>query len=272
MIYPPLKKKRKTNMKKLILLLMAFAALANGAAWGQSFYGEWRRKGSGELNSKVWHTPERSRTETTDKDGKSISIIDMKAKKIYHLNEARKTCMVIENTDELSTNKILGYDLTVSRHSSRKFIGMEEIDGKQCAHYYVTSEKLNKDGNKEFTSYNEWIYEPMKSSSYSGCIAHDNSVYFKDDVVVLRNVRMGPQPDYLFEVPEGYKMTVMPAGGLLEMVTGKSRKENTQYVDKAMKGAKGMIDDFDKNVKDTTKSKEDRLKSFLELLEKIEKK
>lgn len=260
-------------MKKLILLLMAFAALASGAAWGQiSFYGEWRRKGSGELNSKVWVTPDHSRLETTDKDGKSISIMDMKAKKVYHLNEARKTCMVIENMDEVSSNKILGYDLVVAKHSSREFRGMEEIDGKQCAHYYVTSERLNKDGNKEVTSYNEWIYEPMKASNYSGCIAHDNSYYFKDDVVVLRNVRMGAQPAHLFEVPEGYKMTVMPAGGLLEMITGRSRKENTQHVDNAMKGARGMIDEFDKNVKDTTKSKEDRLKSLLELLEKIENK
>ena len=57
---------------------------------------------------------------------------------------------------------------------------MEEIDGKECAHYYVKSESIYKDGGKDGAGYHEWIYSPMKVSNYNGCIAHDNTVYVMD--------------------------------------------------------------------------------------------
>ena len=41
-------------------------------------------------------------------------IFDMKEKKAYVMNEARKTCMVMEEIDKLSTNKLVGYDWEVS--------------------------------------------------------------------------------------------------------------------------------------------------------------
>ena len=37
------------------------------------------------------------------------------------------------------------------------------------------------------------------------CIAHDNTVYVMDRTIVLRRVKMGPQPAHLFQVPEGIK-------------------------------------------------------------------
>ena len=48
-------------------------------------------------------------------------------------------------------------------------------------------------------------YSPMKVSNYNGCIAHDNTVYVMDRTIVLRRVKMGPQPAHLFQVPEGIK-------------------------------------------------------------------
>lgn len=121
------------------------------------------------------------------------------------MNEARKTCMVMEEIDKLSTNKLVGYDWEVSHSTSREFLGMEEIDGKECAHYYVKSESIYKDGGKDGAGYHEWIYSPMKVSNYNGCIAHDNTVYVMDRTIVLRRVKMGPQPAHLFQVPEGIK-------------------------------------------------------------------
>ena len=37
------------------------------------------------------------------------------------------------------------------------------------------------------------------------CIAHDNTVYVMDRTIVLRCVKMGPQPAHLFQVPKGIK-------------------------------------------------------------------
>ena len=138
-------------MKRLILLLICALYVTTAAQAQISFYGEWCRKGSGE---------------------KTIMIFDMKEKKAYVMNEARKTCMVMEEIDKLSTNKLVGYDWEVSHSTSREFLGMEEIDGKECAHYYVKSESIYKDGGKDGAGYHEWIYSPMKVSNYNGCIAH----------------------------------------------------------------------------------------------------
>ena len=160
-------------MKRLILLLICALYVTTAAQAQISFYGEWCRKGSGE---------------------KTIMIFDMKEKKAYVMNEARKTCMVMEEIDKLSTNKLVGYDWEVSHSTSREFLGMEEIDGKECAHYYVKSESIYKDGGKDGAGYHEWIYSPMKVSNYNGCIAHDNTVYVMDRTIVLRRVKMGPQP------------------------------------------------------------------------------
>ena len=212
-------------MKRLILLLICALYVTTAAQAQISFYGEWCRKGGGE---------------------KTIMIFDMKEKKAYVMNEARKTCMVMEEIDKLSTNKLVGYDWEVSHSTSREFLGMEEIDGKECAHYYVKSE-----------------------SNYNGCIAHDNTVYVMDRTIVLRCVKMGPQPAHLFQVPEGYQMTVMPAGGLLEMMTGKSCEENTQKVDEtrdAIQKSNEQIKEQLKEVNDKSKSDEERMKALLEML------
>lgn len=257
------------DMKKLILLLIC-ALYGMTAAQAQiSFYGEWCRKGSGELDSKVWITPDYMRGESMEKGEKSVFIFDMKEKKAYVMNETRKTCMVMEEIDKLSTNKLVGYDWEVSRSSSREFLGMEEIDGKECAHYYVKSESTYKGGGKDAAGYHEWIYSPMKASNYNGCIAHDNTVYSMDRTIVLRRIKIGPQPAHLFQVPEGYQMTVMPAGGLLEMMTGKSREENTQKVDEtrdAIQKSSDQMKEQLKGINDKSKSDEERMKALLEML------
>ena len=92
-------------MKRLILLLICALYVTTAAQAQISFYGEWCRKGGGE---------------------KTIMIFDMKEKKAYVMNEARKTCMVMEEIDKLSTNKLVGYDWEVSHSTSREFLGIED--------------------------------------------------------------------------------------------------------------------------------------------------
>ena len=64
-------------------------------------------------------------------------------------------------------------------------------------------------------------------------------------------------------------MTVMPAGGLLEMMTWKSCEENTQKVDEtrdAIQKSNEQIKEQLKEVNDKSKSDEERMKALLEML------
>ena len=86
---------------------------------------------------------------------------------------------------------------------------------------------------------------------------------------MLRRIKIGPQPACLFRVPEGYQMTVVPAGGLLEMMTGKSREENTQKVDEtrdAIQKSSDQMKEQLKGINDKSKSDEERMKALLEML------
>ncbi len=259
--------------KGIVTILIAILTVANAMA--QGFSGEWFRKGSGTLDSKVWYTPEYQRTEAVKNGEKSIIIFHIKDKKAYILNETNKTCMVMNDIDKFSLNNLLGYDLETSRSVKREFKGRDEVDGKDCAHYYVEVESTHKTGARDASGYNEWIYEPMKSSFYSGCIQHDNTEYFSDRTIVLRNIRTGAQPAHLFQIPEGYKTTVVPVGGMLEMLTGKSRQQNEKTVDSTANAIGNILDAFQKKVDDANdpnKSKDEQLKSILELFQQIDKK
>ena len=251
---------------KLILSLFAVLLGATSAMGQISFSGEWYRKGSGELYSKEWISPEFSRSESVNNGKTTIIIIDIKEKKAYVLMEENKTCMVMTDLDKLSVNRIVGYDVEVARHVTREFKGVEEIEGRDCHHYWVESESVLKTGVKDGAGYNEWIYEPLKSSNYNGCVAHDNTAFHMDRTVVLRNIKIGPQPKHLFEIPEGYTMTTVPAGGLLEMITGKSRQENTEKIDSTANKMKDAFNSINEKVNDPNASKEDKMKMFIEML------
>lgn len=254
-------------MKKLMLLLFAVLLGATSVMGQISFSGVWYRKGSGKEYSKVWHTPDYSRQESVNNGDTTVMIFDKIEMKAYIINETKKTIMVMNDIDQFSLNQIVGYDLEVSRSSQREFKGMEEIEGKECAHYWVTSESLLKTGATDGASYNEWIWEPLKSSNYNGAIAHDNTGSHMDGTVVLRNIKIGAQPAYLFKVPEdGYEVKVVPAGGLLELITGKSRSENVENIDNKADKMKEIFNSVNKKVNDPNASDTEKMKNLLEML------
>lgn len=253
-------------MKKLMLSLFA-VLLGVTSVMGQiSFSGVWYRKGSGEVYSKVWHTPDYSRQESVNNGETTVMIFDKIEMKAYIINETKKTIMVMNDIDQFSLNQIVGYDLEVSRSSQREFKGMDEIDGKECAHYWVTSESLLKTGATDGASYNEWIWDPLKSSNYNGAIAHDNTAFSMDRTVVLRNINIGAQPAYLFKVPEdGYEVKVVPAGGLLELITGKSRSENKENIDNSVNQLNGLQNTIKESINDPNKSDEEKVNTLIQI-------
>ncbi len=94
---------------------------------------------------------------------------------------------------------------------SRKLVGAETVDGHPTQKYEVTY----KDGGKVMKSH-QWVATdidfPIKTAAIDGSWSME-----------YRNIRMGPQPDSLFEIPKGYQKMTVPSypGG---MMPGKGKK------------------------------------------------
>ncbi len=251
------------------ILLIAFGVLTASMAMGQSFSGDWYVRSSGKLHSKVWHTPGFSRMESYMDEGSKgmIVIIDHKELKATVIDPVQKTCFVMTDLADLSTNRLLGYDLEVADSHSREFHGIEEVEGKECMHYEVTTSTVYKGGSTDEYSRHYWVYEPLKTGSYNGAIQEDDPMY---GMLVMRNINMGPQPSSLFKVPDGYQTTALPAGGLIEMITGKSRDQNTQDIDNTIESLGSQMQELQKKFEDMKKSEgsqEDVLKGLMEMFQ-----
>jgi len=82
----------------------------------------------------------------------------------------------------------------------RTEVGSETIDGHPTKKYLITY----KSGNKTDQLYQWWATDinfPVKSSAVDGSWTQE-----------YRNIKMGSQPNSLFEVPSGYNKFDMPGG------------------------------------------------------------
>ena len=82
---------------------------------------------------------------------------------------------------------------------SRKLIGSETIDGRGCDKYEVTY-KDRENTTKMYQWMARDIKFPVKTAAIDGSW-----------IVEYRNIKMGNQPDSLFEVPAGYAKMGMPS-------------------------------------------------------------
>ncbi len=82
---------------------------------------------------------------------------------------------------------------------SRKLVGNDTVDGRTAKKYEVTY----KDGERTSKMY-QWIAPDIKFPIKTAAIDGSWTMEY-------RNIKMGSQPDSLFEVPAGYKKMTMPA-------------------------------------------------------------
>lgn len=192
-------------MKKLILLLMAFAALS-GAAWGQSHYCETYVKSSNKLISKIWVSGGNSRCEAYDK-GEMVIDITRKDSACHYLIYDKTKRILAMPLSESTSEKIGALTGTGERNVKKEFLATEEVEGYMCKKYRITITKSTPDGGKRDVSYHEW----WTDKPFEICIQHDNHA---SGLIVTRNIRQGTQPAHLFELPKGYQMMSMggPAG------------------------------------------------------------
>lgn len=246
-------------MKKLILLLMAFAAL-NGAAWGQSYYAERYKQNSGKLLSKLWMANDKSRMETKSESGlPMITIYRKDSANVYCIFPEKKMYMVMPKS-QLHINGVTGMEIEARRNVTKEFMKNETVEGYPCKKYKVTFVSVLKDGSEETYVKYDWVYEPLKA------IIMTTGGY--DEPEVLRNIKEGPQPAHLFKIPEDYKQ--MPVAGQL----GKMLKSSlsTPKAD----GVKKDIKDTEKAMKDIkdnpNKSQNEKTMDMLKLLNEMQKK
>lgn len=259
-------------MKKLILLLIAFAALANGAAWGQSYYYETYMEFSKTLVSKDWFSNGCARSENFNPQGKLETIVIYRpdSAKIYQIWPDKKTYMPLPLTasNDAATNminQVVGDKVEKGRKRTKKFIKAEEVEGFACKRYDWKSVVTQTNGSTEELTGTDWVYEPLniviKSTNRKALPA--------DECAVVRLLREGPQPAHLFEIPKGYKPMSLPGGGLLEIFskgTGKTTEQTKDAFQEA-KDTDAKIKSIDKNQSDAEK-----VKDLLKLLEGTKKK
>lgn len=202
-------------MKKLILLLMAFAALASGAAWGQKpFYGEWVIKSSGKLIRKIYDNGKVMRMEEIDEKGVHPVLVFKDS--VCVLLPGQKSYGVFTGEAMKGKKKtMLGVEYEAISYSEEyEFVKDDVIAGIQCKQYHFTRKDVTKYdvGGKEHIStggehYDTWIAPGMRHP-----VQQYNPVE-GPRMETMSKVVLGVQPAHLFVVPKGWKRQNMDALG-----------------------------------------------------------
>lgn len=207
---------------------MLCALFAGSVAYGQgSYYAEEYIKHSGKLSAKIYVSYTvgnyKSRSEGYNPgfgiparadEIPYVTIVRQDSMKSFSLDRKTKTYSTItlpmRRGDDVFVNgnsaKAVAERLGATDKSLKKeFLGTEIIEGYECSHYrYTTSDRYSE----------YWIYEPLKLAVQR---MEGNEIF------ILRNIRQGPQPESLFEIPKDYKRASGDLGELqnvLDMMQG----------------------------------------------------
>ncbi|MDD2671099.1 MAG: hypothetical protein PHG91_08560 [Syntrophales bacterium] len=158
-----------------------FSATVVSTSAGQSF------------TSKVYMKPGKFRT---DNEAAGTSVVARKdLGKVWMIMKSQNTYM---ETPEAADEQISAAGDKVKGEVSRKKIGSETVGGHPSAKYEVTA----KVDGKAVQIYQWWATDvnlPVRTAAADGSW-----------VMEYRDVRLGSQPDSLFEIPSGYKRVAVP--------------------------------------------------------------
>ncbi|MBM4271135.1 MAG: DUF4412 domain-containing protein [Deltaproteobacteria bacterium] len=161
--------------------------------------------GSGKrsMKSKFAMKGQKFRTESEMAAG-SYTIVRRDLKKVWMVMPATKSYMEVEEGKQeeapVPEEKVRG-------EISRKVVGSETIDGHPCTKYEVTA----KVDDKTMVTHQWWATDinfPVKTAAVDG-------TWF----VEYRDIKIGAQPDSIFELPAGYRKMSIPT------VPGKGTKK-----------------------------------------------
>jgi hypothetical protein len=252
-------------MKRLsFITVFLFFAAVTAKAQSVPYYGEvYEDRPNGKLKSKMWvSAADNFRQEVTDKSGTFVNIFRRDSMTVYRLDMAKKTYMAIPFSQVSDPNSLFGMKMQESANTTSKFIGEEVVEGKTCDHWRYTTVTKLANGQSQTTIYDQWIYKPLNT-----WIRQTTGAY-GDSPEVLRNIVQGAQPAHLFEIPKDFKGSSLPAGGIMEMLTGGQKPAaNQQAIDDASKQRQEL-----EKANDPNKTDEQKIQDMLKMLEGMNKK
>lgn len=182
--------------RRLFILAAALIALLFcGTALALEFSADMVSKGKGAqgMTAKVYMKNNKFRWESKQQETYTISRQDLM--KTWVVMPKQRSYMEMSydpSKDQSPQEKVKG-------EVSRKLLGTETIDGHPAKKYEVTVQS----GKRQTKSY-QWLATdlnnfPIKQAAVDGSWGME-----------YRNIRMGGQPDSLFEEPKGFKKMAMP--------------------------------------------------------------
>jgi hypothetical protein len=145
------------------------------------------------ITGKIYYKPDRFKMDMQADEGMSM-IARLDKKIAWNIMESQK--MYMEMPLDLKYKPKV--DEKFEGEIERKEVGSETIDGHPTKKYLITFQANDKK-NQVF----QWLATDIKFPVRTAAI--DNSW-----VQEFRNIKIGPQPDSLFEVPAGYQKMQMP--------------------------------------------------------------
>jgi hypothetical protein len=250
-------------MKRLSLMMVCLVAVAlTATAQPNPHYADMYE--GNKLIGKQWISGGHARLERLRDDGTStIMIYRADSAVIYTLNPERKVYIPLPMSQATDMNALIGAKVEEGRNVTRKFEGMEEVDGKMCSRYTVTVVTTLVNGSTETSTRSEWWWEPLNTFI--------RQQYGYSPAWELRNIRQGTQPANLFEIPNDYKAMNIPVGGIMEMLqqsSGKSQAEMQQ----SSNDANRKLEQINNISNDTTKTDEQKAQDLLKMLNSLKKK
>jgi len=182
-------------MKRFLLFILMFVALA-GSAWALDFSADTvMTTRDVKTTGKIYFKKDRFRMDMKSPQAATmITRIDKKV--VWNIMPAEK--MYMEFPFNLK-NRPMVQD-KVEGEIDRKLVGSETVDGHPAKKYLITY----KSGDTKTQMY-QWLATdinfPVKTAATDGSWIQE-----------YRNIKMGSQPDSLFELPSGYKKFQMPGG------------------------------------------------------------
>lgn len=182
-------------MKKFFVLFSAalLTMLLAGTAFALEFSADTIMSSSGRvMKGKIFMKDKKIRTESQEQAGYNIIRSDKNVMWMVMTSNKSYMEMKFDPSNKPKT------DEKVPGEISRKKIGSEKIDGHPADKYEVT---YTRQGNT--SKIYQWmatdINFPVKTAAVDGSFTQE-----------YKNIKIGGQPDSLFEVPAGYKKMTMP--------------------------------------------------------------
>jgi hypothetical protein len=181
-------------LKKIFSVLFFISVFINSAV-AMEFSADTitTHKGGDKIAGKLYYKPDRFRMEMKAHED-MIVITRMDRKVAWNIMPAMK--MFMEMPFDLKNRPMV--EDKFEGETERKLLGSETIDGHPTKKYLITY----KSGNRTDQVY-QWIATdinfPLKTAATDGSWIQE-----------FRNVRIGSQPNGLFEIPAGYQKMDMP--------------------------------------------------------------